>query len=362
VKGKNNMQTVEDIFDFGTTTDDIIEPSPEDPRVQWFHRRNFVDANGKAKNGMTVGWHSEQGLREEWDMACAISGLRTIHLKQGGKIVPYWQLGSNSQNEDDWGTAAPFILAKGCPSEWDMRASKATRFGIAYGWGADQRKSLKFRAFLPEIYDRPVVFVVGGRGLVDCMLQNLGKDGHYKVLRANNALLTAKELSTKTPYWGFRLTLMPGDDVEVGSKEKKGSFEITSIVTDIPSKITSEYLASHHVGQYRELVQNEIKESDHSIAWSLRVSREIEAGSETPEAVNGHSDVASEILEVDGDQLVEEVLQAEWAIAYKIPDNEVDARWAKYKLWVFQANITQLTAAHKVILYNKIQQQLRKSA
>src|SRR5580765_356855 len=178
-----------DFFDFDVSPDDVIEPSPEDPRVQWFHRRNYVDATGKAK-GLTVGWHSEQGLREEWDMACAVAGLRTIHLKQRGKIVPYWQLGSDSKNEDDWGTAAPFILAKGCPSEWDMQASKNNRFGIAYGWGKNDdgksRKALKFRAFLPEIYGKPVVFVVGGKGLVGCMLQVLGKDGHYKVLRANN--------------------------------------------------------------------------------------------------------------------------------------------------------------------------------
>jgi hypothetical protein len=354
---RQNIMT-EDFFDFGTTTDNIVEPSP-DPWAQWFHRRNFVDANGKAK-GMTVGWHSEQGLCEEWDMACAVAGLRTIHLKQGGKIVPYWQLGSNSMNEDDWGTASPFILAKGCPSEWDMRSSKTERYGIAYGWGAEQRKSLKFRAFLPEIYDRPVVFVANGMGLVDCMLQALGKDGHYKVLRANNARLAAKGLTTKTPYWGFRLTLMPGDDIDI--KGKKGSSEITAIVTDIPKEITGEYLAAHHVGQYRELVQKEIKESDHSIAWSLRVSQEIAAGSETPEARHGEGEEASAIPGVDNDQLKEELLIAKWALAYKIPDNEISTRWMRFVAWVFGKQVTELTGEHKAALYNKIQQQLRKSA
>ena len=109
-----------DFYDFGTGPDDVVEPSPEDPRIQWFHRRNFVDFDGKAK-GITVGWHSQQGLREDWDIACATVGLRTIHLKQGGKIVPYWQIGSNAENEDEWGSASPFILAKGVPSEWDMQ-------------------------------------------------------------------------------------------------------------------------------------------------------------------------------------------------------------------------------------------------
>lgn len=276
-------------YDFGPDTE-VIEPAPEHPRIQWFHRRNFVDFNGKAK-GLTVGWHSQQGKWEEWDTACAVAGFRTIHLKQGGEIVPYWQLGSNVENEDEWGSASPFVLAKGCYSEAEMgngsKGFNGVRAGIAYGWGVREsgtpRKALKFRALLPEVYGRPVIFTVSGKAMVNCMFDALGKDGHYRVLRANNARLEKQGIATKTPYWGFRLTLKPGEDTDV--KGKDGSFEATRIITDIPrSEITDEFLASHHIGEYRQLVQDEIKASNYSIEWSMQVSQEIYGGTEEAEA------------------------------------------------------------------------------
>lgn len=68
------------------------------------------------------------------------------------------------------------------------------------------------------------------------------------------------------------------------------------------------------------------------------------------------------IAMVDGDTLVEEVLQAEWALAYKIPENEMDDRWAKFKVWALQKDVKKLTADHKVVLYSKIEAQRQKSA
>lgn|ERR1041385_370530 len=290
-----------DFYDFGTGPDEVVEPAPEDPRIQWFHRRNFCDTAGKTK-GLTVGWHSQQGKHEEWDMACLEAGFRIIHLKQDEKIVPYWQLNSSIEggNEDLWGSASPFILAKGCPSEQEMMSSPLNRVGIAYGWGKNRagepRKIMKFRGMLPEIYDKPVVFVVGGMGMVGFLLQALGRDGHYRVLRANNARLQEKGLTTRTPYWGFRLTLLPGDDVSV--KGRKGSSEVTKIVTDIPAEITAEFLASHHVGEYRELVQNDIRENGFSIEWSLKTSQSIEAGTdESAKESNGHAEISPSIEE-----------------------------------------------------------------
>jgi hypothetical protein len=284
-------------YDFGTGADEVIEPSQGYPRLQWFHRRNYVDAAGKAK-GLTVGWHSQQGKWEEWDVACAIAGLRIIHLKQGGEVVPYWHLGSNVENEDEWGSASPFILAKGCYSEQEMgngsRGFNGKRAGIAYGWAVREsgvpRKVLKFRAMLPEIFDRPVIFVAGGRAQVDQMLAVLGKDGHYRVLRANNARLEKQDIKTKTPYWGFRLTLKPGEDVVI--KGKDGSFDATKIVTDIPREITDEFLASHHVGGYRQLVQDEIRASNYSIEWSLQTSQEIYGGNGADEEAESSAPMA----------------------------------------------------------------------
>src|SRR5581483_7995631 len=101
------------------------------------------------------------------------------------------------------------------------------------------------------------MFVGGGKAIVDFLLAALGKDGHYRVLRANNARLEKQGIKTKTPYWGFRLKLMPGEDTEV--KGNGGSSEVTKIITDIPrGEITDEFLAAHHVGLFRQLVQDEI--------------------------------------------------------------------------------------------------------
>lgn len=282
-------------YDFGDDIE-VVEPAPEHPRIQWFHRRNYyIDATGKTKGkDLTVGWHSEQGKWEQWDQACLMAGLRTIHLKQGGNIVPYWHLGSNSEKEDEWGSAAPFILAKGCLSESEMgngtRGFNGIRAGIAYGWTVREsgvpRKILKFRAMLPGLYDRPVIFVVGGKAMVNCMLAALGKDGHYRVLNANNARLASQGVKTKTPYWGFRLTLNPGEDVDFEGNGGKSS-EVTKIVTDIPREISDEFLAAHHVGEYRQLVQDEIKASNHSVPWSMEESEKIYGGTASDEEPAG---------------------------------------------------------------------------
>jgi hypothetical protein len=131
---------------------------------------------------------------------------------------------------------------------------------------------------LPEIYDKPVVFTVGGKALVNFMLAALGKDGHYRVLRANNARLGKQGV---TPYWGFRLRLMPGEDVEVEGNGK--SSEVTKIITDIPREISDEFLAAHHVGEYRQLVQDEIRASKSSVPWSMEESEKIYGGAASDE-------------------------------------------------------------------------------
>jgi recombination DNA repair RAD52 pathway protein len=68
------------------------------------------------------------------------------------------------------------------------------------------------------------------------------------------------------------------------------------------------------------------------------------------------------VLMVDGDTLIEEVLQAEWAIAFRIPDGEMDSRWPKFKMWALQEQVQQLTADHKAALFYKIQEQLQKAS
>lgn len=65
---------------------------------------------------------------------------------------------------------------------------------------------------------------------------------------------------------------------------------------------------------------------------------------------------------VDGETLVEEVLMAEWAIAYKVPETEMDSRWPKFKLWALQSQVQQLTADHKAALFYKIYEQTQKAS
>src|SRR5207302_1000426 len=65
---------------------------------------------------------------------------------------------------------------------------------------------------------------------------------------------------------------------------------------------------------------------------------------------------------VDGDTLTEDGLKADWAAVYRVPDNEIESRWPKFKMWALQSQVPQLTADDKVALYGKIDQQRQKSA
>ncbi|HEX3641788.1 MAG TPA: Rad52/Rad22 family DNA repair protein [Ktedonobacteraceae bacterium] len=65
---------------------------------------------------------------------------------------------------------------------------------------------------------------------------------------------------------------------------------------------------------------------------------------------------------IDGEAVTEEELRTSWSQVYKIPDNEIETRWPKFKLWALQAQVSQLTADDKVALYGKIDQQRQKSA
>lgn len=65
---------------------------------------------------------------------------------------------------------------------------------------------------------------------------------------------------------------------------------------------------------------------------------------------------------VDGDALTEDGLKTDWSTVYKIPAQEVESRWPKFKVFALQAVVPELTADHKVTLYGKIEQQRQKSA
>src|SRR5258708_2831660 len=56
---------------------------------------------------------------------------------------------------------------------------------------------------------------------------------------------------------------------------------------------------------------------------------------------------------VDGDTLTEDDLKTSWSAVYRIPDNEVDSRRSKFKVWALQAQVERLTAEHKVTIFGK---------
>lgn len=61
------------------------------------------------------------------------------------------------------------------------------------------------------------------------------------------------------------------------------------------------------------------------------------------------------VPQVDGDALSEDQLKRDWALAYNIPEKEIDARWPKFKVYVLQAVLPELSADHKVKLYATIE-------
>src|SRR5205807_5758088 len=51
---------------------------------------------------------------------------------------------------------------------------------------------------------------------------------------------------------------------------------------------------------------------------------------------------------IDGDAITENELKTDWSQVYRIPDNEIETRWPKFKVYALQAQIERLTAEHKV--------------
>lgn len=279
-------------YEFG---DDVeyIESAPEEGRVQWFHHKKSCDPTGKKVLGDICGWCIQAGRWDYLDRVCEKAGLKQHHVKQGANINIYWQLGSASQNQSEWGSARFFVLAKGMLSESEMgmtggrKGFNGKREGVAAGWRKDKdkdkpQKSLKFRAFPEELLaqglERPVIVSVSGQSRVDDLLVALGKDGHGRVIRANNVRLEAKGARPVTPLAGFSLALMVGDqqDCEQGST-------VTKIVTDIPATIDDTFLDDHHVSGWWPLIWEDIKTNGYSIEWSKEASSSIYNG-DTEEA------------------------------------------------------------------------------
>lgn len=272
-----------DFFDFGEDNE-VLEPAPEEGIVQWYSSRDCeaISDDGELEDATTSGWHIQIGKYPYLDKACEKAQCRKIYIEQTSGKNGYWQLGKN-------GGVHFFVLAKGCYSETEMN-NKQNRAGIAFGWhkGEDGKniKTLKFRAFVKELlpfFDeenpaKPIVVVVK-KGFANDLLPILGREGHHRVLKANDqGFLEKHGKATKTPYWGISLFLGPGKKIKRMNKDKSLGSVVSPIVSDIPAVITSDFLAAHHVGDYLDLVRGEIKTSNYSIEWSLQESEKIYAG------------------------------------------------------------------------------------
>jgi len=284
-----------DFIDFGTDAE-VLEPAPEEGIVQWYSSRDCeaVGENGELEDSATAGWHIQMEKYPYLDKVCEQAGCRKVYLEQNSGKNGYWQIGKN-------GGAHFFVLAKGCYSESEMN-NKTNRAGIAFGWhkGEDGKntKVLKFRAFVKELlpfFDeenpaKPVI-VVAKKGFANDLIPILGREGHHRVLKANDqGFLEKHGKPTKTPYWGIALFLGPGKKIKRMNKDKSLGSVVSPIVSDLPAVITPEFIASHHVDEYRGIVQDEIRASNYSIEWSLQVSQEIEAGA------NGNDEEAESFI------------------------------------------------------------------
>src|SRR2546429_7550951 len=275
-------------YDFGEDVE-YVESAPEEGRVQWFHHRKSCDPTGKKILGDIYGWCIQAGRWDYLDKVCSQAGLKQYCVKQGENINTYWQLGSASQDQSEWGSARFFVLAKGMLSVEQMGLNvgkqhgfNGVRAGVAAGWTKRKdddkpQKSLKARVFPEELLavglERPVVIAVSGQSRVDDLIAALGKDGHGRVIRANNARLEARGAKAITPYAGFSIALIVGDQQD----GKKGA-TITKIATDIPAQIADEFLDDHHASGWWPLIWEDLKTNGYSVEWSKEASAAIYSG------------------------------------------------------------------------------------
>jgi len=278
-------------YDFGEDND-VIESGIEEGVLQWFSSRDCETSDGKEDT--TVGWHIQVGRYPYLDKVCEKANLPQVKLEQTSGVNSYWQIGNRTG-------ASFFVLAKGCYSEQEMN-DQTKRAGIAFGWHREDDgrnvKTVKFRAYVAELlpfFDeenppRPLI-VVAKKQFASDLLPILGRDGQYRVLKANNELFQAKHgKATKTPYWGFSIFLVPGKKEKRMNKDRTAGSSVSPIVGDIPATIDAEYLEAHHVGEYLSLVKSEIEDS---VVWSREATDAIYAG------VNGDTEEAEPSMPVD---------------------------------------------------------------
>ena len=269
-------------YDFGEENE-VVEGGFEEGFMQWLSQQDCEGAEGT-----TVGWHIQVGRYPYLDKVCAKANFPQVKIEQTSGTNAYWQIGNKTG-------ASVFVLAKGSYSEVEMN-DKTKRAGIAFGWNKDKDgkniKTLKFRAHVAELlpfFDeenppRPLV-VVAKKQFASDLLPILGRDGQYRVLKANNEIFQEKHgKPTKTPYWGFSILLTPGKREKRMNKDRTvGSF-VSPIASDIPAVIGAEYLEAHHVGEYLDLVKREIEDS---VAWSRETTDAICAGANGDEEESG---------------------------------------------------------------------------
>ncbi len=271
-----------------------VKPIMKEVRLQWF--------NGLATDQgmMAIGWHIQADVHPQLDETMEGMGVaryvvqhRTPGKDGQPKQLPYWKLP----------TCSLIVIALGVQSVFQMRDT-TERLGIAYGRekvrdekgaiklnedGSEKTQSvLKLRAFVHELvqngYGEWLPITLTGT-ITDCMLEALSQQ--FRVLEAYGDYARAQGKGVTTaPFYGFSLTLAPGQVKMVGKPNAQSPIYPMQAV--LPATIDSSYLAAHLVpkdllARIRQGLLDEI------VLWSVEESGRIIAGKDGT-GEDGHHD------------------------------------------------------------------------
>lgn len=285
-------------YDFGSTEEVAAPAASNLPICQWFHETTawaYDDGKPGKRGGkiVTSGLHIEHGRWPTVDAVCAASNLPGvwIHHTSSGNTVLHWQLGG----------AGLYILAKRLYSLDEMGRDPSKRAGVAYAWPQGDGRRMSFQAIIDELLPgfaelnlEPFPIVVSLRKKV-CISLHDALLAQYRVIKANDMWLASahkRALASgkvpagtpqpRTPFYGFKLRLEPGEQVlQTPGKNKGGSqgFEITTVRPNVPDldpfkdvDEVKDYLREHATHRdLREIIERKL---DEAIAWSLEQSAE----------------------------------------------------------------------------------------
>lgn len=215
----------------------VVAPLPQYPVLRWGKGVRVV---GVTKSTEYTGGILRLGQDKSLDEAMTLLGASpaTIEHQQSKKRLPYWLL-----PQFDTFVLCHTVPAKYSPESWQS--------GIPYTWndhqGAMNGSHLGCLMFLRELlhigYKKPLVF-----SLNRTVISFFVKQGLLRQFEMFNEIEDAcKQQNIPMPqyaYYSFALSIGVGDEEEVGSTQ---TTLIRPPVAEMPSPITADYLAAHHI-------------------------------------------------------------------------------------------------------------------